>query len=149
MKTNWLTHKGRLGLFLDAVLAISGCMPGAVFYTTLEPRGASCARDGQLFRVTQDVAELELDFIVETGRSTGSVSIEDLQTGEAVWRRDVRESVIFTQPVGPLKKGRPYLLRFTGTASEPTAITASSQSGVIREILCPAPSVERNCPAHI
>ena len=38
MKTNFLTQSSNLDFILNALLAISGCMPGAVFYVTLEPR---------------------------------------------------------------------------------------------------------------
>lgn len=149
MKTNFLTQSSNLDFILNALLAISGCMPGAVFYVTLEPRGAAYAQDEQAFRVTRDIAELELDFIVETSGSSGSILIEDAQTGHAIWQRDVRESIIFTQPVGPLKKEGQYTLRFLGTASELTKITVSSQSGIIREIPHSSQPSEQPCLAQV
>lgn len=145
MKTNWLTQKNRLDWLINAARAISGCMPGAVFYATLGPS----AGDVKMFRVTQDVAALELDFIIEASGGSGSVAIEDPQTGKALWRRDVGESVIFTQPVGPLKKEREYILRFTGKASEPTRVTVSSQSGVVREVPLPSPPMDRPCLVQV
>ena len=139
MKTNWLIPKNRRDWLANAARAISGCMPGAVFYATLGPSAGGV----RMFRVIQDVAALELDFIIEASGGSGSVAIEDSQTGKALWRRDVGESVIFTQPVGPLKREREYILRFSGKASEATRITVSSQSGVVREVALPSPPMER------
>lgn len=151
MKIDWLTHCNGLEVFTNVALTISGCMPNAVFYVTLEPHGTpgsvGAYGDEKAFCVTRNAAELEMDFIVEICGNNGLLFIEDIQTGKTIWQREIRESLIFTQPVGPLKRGHTYVLRLISTSLDPIRITISSQDSLVREIFQASQSSKQPCPA--
>ncbi|WP_322173833.1 hypothetical protein [Acutalibacter caecimuris] len=141
MRINRPFHKICLEKMANAALAISGCLPGAVFYVNMDlPTSQEAANHhlcDHLFRVTQDTASVELDFIIEAHNANGLLQVVDSATHTPIWQREIRDSLVFTQKIGPLKRGRPYALRFAGAAPSRTAITVSSPSDKVKELARP------------
>lgn len=140
---NALIRKLGLERILHIARAVSGCLPEAVFCVDMEPAGsAQPSLDERLFCVTQDLPAVELDFIVESGGATGSLQVADFRTGEFLWEKGVNGSLVFTQAIGPLKRGREYALRFTGTGSARTRITVSYRGDELKALASPLPARE-------
>lgn len=137
MKLKSLLHKMGLDAVVRAALDIGSCMP-SLFWVRMDLEQDGPAAEERLFSVSQDTDWLELDFIVSLSGASGTLEAVDQDTGEALWQRTIDESVVFTQAVGPLKKGREYAVRFTSAAPCAATATVSSRSSLIQDLSLPA-----------
>ncbi len=133
MKGN-LLHKLGWDTILNTMLAVSGCMP-ELFSVQIERNGeqerTSAFSEEKLFTVCRDTDRLELDFIVNI-HGSGTLQVAEQESSQVLWQGVVRESAVFTQSIGPLKKGRGYVVRFVAGTVNHATITAASRSELIR-----------------
>lgn len=114
-----------------AKLVASACM-SRTFYVEMDSKSGPFM-DERLFIPSEDIHALELDFILNASSVKGVLQAVDLETDRVIWQKDVEESAIFTQALGPLEKDRAYAVRFTCSESERLQLTVSSRSDAVQE----------------
>lgn len=129
-----LLYKIGLGELADTV---ASCMP-SLFWAKMDldgERDSIGAFSGErLFTVSQDTDRLELDFIISAAGGHGVMQVADAGSGAVLWQRELNDSAVFTQEVGPLEKGREYAVRFLRQVAGPITVTVSSRSDHIQDL---------------